>query len=81
MAVGRACMYVYRKMGKESRFLKKIVMLTGLVAVVSEFFFLGSILILNSVGVRNSLVVRNSLGRKFIYLFCLRNEQFYQQCY
>ena len=79
MAVGRACMYVYRKMGKESRFLKKIVMLTGLVAVVSEFFFLGSIL--NSVGVRNSLVVRNSLERKFIYLFCLRNEQFYQQCY
>ena len=58
-------MYVYRKMGKESRFLKKIVMLTGLVAVVSEFFFLGSIL--NSVGVRNSLVVKNSLGRKFIY--------------
>ena len=37
MAVGRACMYVYRKMGKASTFLKKIVMLTGLVAAGSEF--------------------------------------------
>ena len=36
-------MSIYRKMGKAGRFLKKIVMLTGLVAAASEFFFLGSI--------------------------------------
>lgn len=64
MAVGRACKYVYRKMGKASLFLKKIVMLTGLVTAG-----LG----VNSI---NSVGVRNSLERKFIYLFYLTKKQF-----